>query len=73
MTSTKIIDFLVEEFKRDNGIDLSSDKMAMQRLKDAAEKTKKDLSGVSQTSNQPTIHFCWCRWPITLRSNINSC
>ena len=45
----KIIDFLVEEFKRDNGIDLSSDKMAMQRLKDAAEKAKKDLSGVSQT------------------------
>ena len=45
----KIIDFLVEEFQRDNGIDLSSDKMAMQRLKDAAEKAKKDLSGVSQT------------------------
>ena len=45
----KIIEFLVEEFKRDNGIDLSSDKMAMQRLKDAAEKAKKDLSGVSQT------------------------
>ena len=45
----KIIDFLVEEFKRENGIDLSSDKMAMQRLKDAAEKAKKDLSGVSQT------------------------
>ena len=45
----KIIDFLVEEFQRDNSIDLSSDKMAMQRLKDAAEKAKKDLSGVSQT------------------------
>ena len=39
----------MEEFQRDNGIDLSSDKMAMQRLKDAAEKAKKDLSGVSQT------------------------
>ena len=37
----KIIDFLVEEFQRDNGIDLSSDKMAMQRLKDAAEKLRK--------------------------------
>ena len=45
----KIIEFLVAEFKRDNGIDLSQDKMAMQRLKDAAEKAKKDLSGVSQT------------------------
>src|SRR5574340_780527 len=45
----KIIDFLVEEFKKENGIDLSQDKMALQRLKDAAEKAKKDLSGVSST------------------------
>ncbi len=45
----KIIDFMVAEFKKDNGIDLSSDKMAVQRLKDAAEKAKKDLSGVSST------------------------
>ena len=45
----KIIDWLVAEFKKDNNIDLSQDKMAMQRLKDAAEKAKKDLSGVSQT------------------------
>ncbi|MGO4887241.1 molecular chaperone DnaK [Anaerobacillus sp. MEB173] len=44
-----IIDYLVAEFKKDNGIDLSQDKMAMQRLKDAAEKAKKDLSGVTQT------------------------
>ncbi|MCM3712799.1 molecular chaperone DnaK [Halalkalibacter oceani] len=44
-----IIDYLVEQFKKDNGIDLSQDKMAMQRLKDAAEKAKKDLSGVTQT------------------------
>ncbi|MFC6315098.1 molecular chaperone DnaK [Lapidilactobacillus achengensis] len=46
----KIIDWLVAQFKQANGIDLSQDKMAMQRLKDAAEKAKKDLSGVSQTS-----------------------
>lgn len=45
----KIIDWLVAEFKADNGIDLSQDKMALQRLKDAAEKAKKDLSGVSST------------------------
>ncbi|EFR30921.1 molecular chaperone DnaK [Eremococcus coleocola] len=45
----KIIDYLVAEFKKENGIDLSTDKMAMQRLKDAAEKAKKDLSGVTQT------------------------
>src|SRR5690625_4856167 len=44
-----IIDHIVAEFKKENGIDLSQDKMAMQRLKDAAEKAKKDLSGVSQT------------------------
>ncbi len=45
----RIIDYLVEEFKKENGIDLSKDKMAMQRLKDAAEKAKKDLSGVTTT------------------------
>ncbi|MEC5422205.1 molecular chaperone DnaK [Virgibacillus sp. C22-A2] len=44
-----IIDHMVKEFKKENGIDLSKDKMATQRLKDAAEKAKKDLSGVSQT------------------------
>ncbi|WP_338232379.1 molecular chaperone DnaK [Companilactobacillus muriivasis] len=46
----KIIDWLVEQFKAKNGVDLSQDKMALQRLKDAAEKAKKDLSGVAQTS-----------------------
>ncbi|MCO4339101.1 molecular chaperone DnaK [Staphylococcus agnetis] len=44
-----IIDYLVKEFKSENGVDLSKDKMALQRLKDAAEKAKKDLSGVSST------------------------
>ncbi|WP_102274510.1 molecular chaperone DnaK [Cytobacillus massiliigabonensis] len=44
-----IIDYLVEQFKKENGIDLSKDKMAVQRLKDAAEKAKKDLSGVTTT------------------------
>ncbi len=45
-----VMDFLVQEFKKENGIDLSKDKMAMQRIKDAAEKAKKDLSGVTSTS-----------------------
>ena len=45
----KIMDYLVKEFKKDNGIDLSKDKMAMQRIKDAAEKAKKDLSGMTST------------------------
>ena len=42
----RIMDYLVSEFKKENGIDLSNDKMAMQRIKDAAEKAKKDLSGM---------------------------
>ena len=45
----KIVDYLVEEFKKENGVDLTKDKMAMQRLKDASEKAKKDLSGMSTT------------------------
>src|SRR5574344_1723660 len=44
-----IIDYLVAEFKKANGVDLSKDKMAMQRLKEVAEKAKKDLSGVTST------------------------
>ena len=43
-----IIDWLVQEFKKQEGLDLSKDKMALQRLKDAAEKAKKDLSGVTK-------------------------
>ncbi len=45
----RIMDYLVEQFKKENKIDLSKDKMAMQRIKDAAEKAKKDLSGVTTT------------------------
>ncbi|MBL1230750.1 molecular chaperone DnaK [Enterococcus sp. BWB1-3] len=51
----KIIDYMVAEFKKENGIDLGKDKMALQRLKDAAEKAKKDLSGV--TSTQISLPF----------------
>lgn len=50
-----IIDYLVAEFKKENGVDLSQDKMALQRLKDAAEKAKKDLSGI--TSTQISLPF----------------
>ncbi len=46
----RIIDYLVAEFKKENGVDLRKDKMAMQRVKDAAEKAKKDLSGVTKTT-----------------------
>ena len=46
----RIMDYLVDEFKKENGIDLSKDRMAMQRIKDAAEKAKKDLSGMTSAS-----------------------
>ena len=51
----RIIDYLVKTFKEENGIDLSGDAMAMQRLKDAAEKAKKDLSGM--TNAQISLPF----------------
>jgi molecular chaperone DnaK len=52
----RIIDWLADGFKSENGIDLRNDKMAMQRLKEAAEKAKIELSGVSQTNiNLPFI------------------
>ena len=55
----RIIDWLVEGFKASDGVDLRGDKMAMQRLKDAAEKAKIDLSGV--TTSQITLPFIMCR------------
>ena len=51
----RIMDWMISEFKKDNGIDLSGDKMAMQRLKEAAEKAKIELS--SQTSTQINLPF----------------
>ena len=45
----KIVDWIVEQFRKDNNIDLRTDKMAMQRIKEAAEKAKKDLSATMQT------------------------
>ena len=51
----RVMDYLVSEFKKENGIDLSKDKMAMQRIKDAAEKAKKDLSGM--TNAQISLPF----------------
>ena len=45
----RIMDYLVETFKKENGVDLTKDKLAMQRLKEISEKAKKDLSGMSTT------------------------
>ena len=52
----RIMDYLVSEFKKENGVDLSKDKMAMQRLKETAEKAKKDLSGMVSTQVICTIY-----------------
>jgi len=51
----RVSEYLVEEFKKEHGVDLSKDKMAMQRIKDAAEKAKKDLSGM--TNAQISLPF----------------
>ncbi|WP_461210895.1 molecular chaperone DnaK [Desulfocurvus sp. DL9XJH121] len=52
----RVIDYLVDEFKRENGIDLAADRMALQRLKEAAEKAKKELSTAQETEvNLPFI------------------
>ncbi|MCC5993272.1 MAG: molecular chaperone DnaK, partial [Rhodobacteraceae bacterium] len=52
----RIVNYLADEFKKENGVDLTSDKMALQRLKEAAEKAKIELSSSSQTEiNQPFI------------------
>lgn len=66
----KIIEHLVEEFKKDQGIDLSKDKMAMQRLKDAAEKAKKDLSGVSSTQISLPFITASAEGPLHLELNL---
>jgi hypothetical protein len=52
----RIVNYLADEFKKEHGVDLTSDKMALQRLKEAAEKAKIELSSSSQTEiNQPFI------------------
>ena len=52
----KVMDYIVAEFKKSSGIDLSKDKMAMQRIKEAAEKAKVELSGVLQVNiNLPFV------------------
>ncbi|MFD2657220.1 molecular chaperone DnaK [Gracilibacillus thailandensis] len=65
-----LIDHMVEEFKKENGIDLSQDKMALQRLKDAAEKAKKDLSGVAQTQVSLPFITAGDAGPLHLEMNI---
>jgi len=54
----KIIDFLADEFKKQEGIDLRTDAIALQRLKEAGEKAKIELSSRTDTENQPALHHC---------------
>ena len=53
-----IVDYLLSEFKKENGIDLKSDKLALQRLKEAAEKAKIELSSAAQTEINLTFYNC---------------
>ena len=67
----KIIDYCISEFKKETGIDLTGDKMAMQRLKEAAEKAKIELSGMSSTVvSLPFITFAAGNVPQNLEVNI---
>lgn len=67
----RLMDYIVAEFKKSNGVDLSKDKMAMQRLKEAAEKAKIELSGVTQTNiNLPFITMS-AEGPLHLDLNIS--
>ncbi|SER18203.1 molecular chaperone DnaK [Gracilibacillus ureilyticus] len=66
-----LIDYMVAEFKKENGIDLSQDNMALQRLKDAAEKAKKDLSGVTQTQVSLPFITAGDAGPLHLEMNIS--
>ncbi|MBO5066741.1 MAG: molecular chaperone DnaK [Clostridia bacterium] len=67
----RIIDWLVAEFKKETGVDLSNEKMAMQRLKEAAEKAKIELSGVTSSSiNLPFITMTDASTPIHLDTTL---
>ena len=52
----RLIDWIIGEFKKENGIDLSKDQMALQRLKEAAEKAKIELSTAARDRDQPAVH-----------------
>lgn len=66
----KIVDYLIAEFKREQGVDLSKDKMALQRLKDAAEKAKKDLSGMTSTTISLPFISMGAAGPLHLEKNL---
>ncbi|WP_261809287.1 molecular chaperone DnaK [Levilactobacillus humaensis] len=67
----KIMDWLVDDFKQENGVDLSKDKMALQRLKDAAEKAKKDLSGVTEAQISLPFISAGANGPLHLQKSLS--
>ncbi len=69
----RIIDYMVDEFKKQHGIDLSQDKMAMQRLKEAAEKAKIDLSGVTQAQISLPFITAGESGPLHLEMTLSPC
>jgi molecular chaperone DnaK len=66
----RLIDYIVAEFKKTNGVDLAKDRMALQRLKEAAEKAKIELSGVTQTSVDLPFITMSAEGPLHLQMNI---
>ncbi|AXX64388.1 MAG: molecular chaperone DnaK [Lactobacillus sp.] len=66
-----IMDWLIADFKAQHGVDLSNDKMALQRLKDAAEKAKKDLSGVSETEISLPFISAGAEGPLHLQATLS--
>ena len=61
----RIVDHLAGEFKKEQGIDLKADKLALQRLKEEAEKAKKELSSASSYEVEPAFHHGRCLWSKT--------
>ena len=59
----RVVNFLADEFKKENGIDLRSDRLALQRLKDAAEKAKIELSSAHADRSEPALHHRRCVGP----------
>ena len=69
----KITQYMIDEFKKAEGVDLSTDKMALQRLKEAAEKAKKELSSATTTLTPLTFHHSNSRRPKAFRYEPDSC
>ena len=58
----RVMDYLVDEFKKDQGFDLRNDPLALQRLKEAAERAKIELSTSQQTEGQSAVYHSGCQW-----------